>query len=206
MDSKPSRVPEPDSRPMQAISLSAPPSSDQLVISPVKILAICSTVRSATALSLLTMTAMPSSATTVSMRPWLFSSSFRAREERPMSAVPFMAASMPAPEPPPSTETVTPLWSLPNCSASVFMTFSIEVEPSVTTVPDRPAEPPLSEGAELPPLSEGAALLPLSLLPQAARDRAITSAIISAMSFFILILSISSCITFLLCPVLQGTS
>ena len=36
MDSKPSRVPEPASRPMQTISPSAPPTSDQLVTLPVK--------------------------------------------------------------------------------------------------------------------------------------------------------------------------
>ena len=48
MDSKPSRVPDPASRPMQAISRSAPPTSFQLVISPLKMEAICSTVRSST--------------------------------------------------------------------------------------------------------------------------------------------------------------
>ena len=47
----------------------------------------------------LTMTAMPSRATTVSVRPPAFSSSLRAREARPMSALPLLAASMPAPEP-----------------------------------------------------------------------------------------------------------
>ena len=37
--------------------------------------------------------------TRCSVRPPAFSSSFRAREERPMSALPLLAASMPAPEP-----------------------------------------------------------------------------------------------------------
>ena len=99
MDSKPSRVPLPDSRPMQEMAPGSPPTSLQSVISPVKILAICSTVRSVTLLWALTMTAMPSSAMTVSVRPSAFSSSFRLREARPMSAVPFFTASMPEPEP-----------------------------------------------------------------------------------------------------------
>ena len=99
MDSNPSRVPELASRPMQAISPSAPPTSLQLVISPVKILAIWSTVRSATWLSALTITAMPSRAMVVPFRPEEVSSSFSAREDRPMSAVPLTTASMPAPEP-----------------------------------------------------------------------------------------------------------
>ena len=99
MDSNPSRVPELASRPMQAISPAAPPTSLQLVISPVKILAIWSTVRSATWLSALTITAMPSRAMVVPFRPEEVSSSFSAREDRPMSAVPLTTASMPAPEP-----------------------------------------------------------------------------------------------------------
>ena len=99
MDSKPSRVPELASRPMQAISASAPPTSFQLVIWPEKIWPICSTERSETWLSALTITAMPSRATVVPVRPALVSSSFRAREERPMSVVPLVTASMPAPEP-----------------------------------------------------------------------------------------------------------
>ena len=99
MDSKPSRVPLPASRPMQEMVPASPPTSLQSVISPVKILPICSTVRFSTLLSVLTMTAMPSSATMVSVRPPAFSSSFRAREARPMSALPLLAASMPAPEP-----------------------------------------------------------------------------------------------------------
>ena len=88
MDWKPSRVPELASRPMQAISPASPPTSLQSVISPVKIWAICSTVRSATGLSALTITAMPSRATSVPTRPEAVSSSVRAREDRPMSAVP----------------------------------------------------------------------------------------------------------------------
>ena len=77
----------------------SPPTSLQSVISPVKIWAICSTLRSSTLLPALTMTAIPSSATVVPVRPPAISSSFRAREERPMSAEPLEAASMPAPEP-----------------------------------------------------------------------------------------------------------
>ena len=68
MDSKPSRVPDPASRPMQAISRSAPPTSFQLVISPLKMEAICSTVRSSTPQLALTTMAMPSRATVVAVR------------------------------------------------------------------------------------------------------------------------------------------
>ena len=68
-DSKPSLVPEFASRPMQVISRSSPPTSFQLVILPVKISAICRTERSATLLSAFTMTAMPSSAMVVPVRP-----------------------------------------------------------------------------------------------------------------------------------------
>ena len=98
MLSKPSRVPEPASRPISTISLSSPPTSDQLVISPVNICLSWSTVRSATLLSLFTMMAMPSSATVVPSTSF-FSSSFRAREDRPMSRVLSVAPVMPAPEP-----------------------------------------------------------------------------------------------------------
>ena len=96
--SKAPRVPEPASRPMKAISASAPPTWDQLVISPLAIWAICSTVRSSTVLAGFTTMAMPSLATTVSVRE-AFSSSFRPREDRPMSAEPLEAASIPVPEP-----------------------------------------------------------------------------------------------------------
>ena len=84
---------------MQEMVPASPPTSLQSVISPVKILPICSTVRFSTLLPALTMTAMPSSATVVPVRPLAVSSSFNAREERPMSAEPLVAASMPAPEP-----------------------------------------------------------------------------------------------------------
>ena len=84
---------------MQAISPASPPTSLQSVILPVKIWAICSTVRSATGLFAFTITAMPSRATSVPTRPEATSSSVRAREDRPMSAVPLAAASMPVPEP-----------------------------------------------------------------------------------------------------------
>ena len=98
MLSKPSRVPEPASRPTRTISPSSPPTSFQLVISPVNICFSWSTVRSVTLLPLFTMMAMPSSATTVPSTSF-FSSSFRAREDRPMSSVLSVAPVMPAPEP-----------------------------------------------------------------------------------------------------------
>ena len=132
-DSKPSLVPEPDSRPMQDISRSSPPTSFQLVISPVKMPAICSTVRSSTLLSLLTMMAIPSSATVVAVSPDSLSLSFL--DESPISVLPFLTASMPVPEPVGSYVTVMPSFSFINCSLSVLMTFCIEVEPFVETVP-----------------------------------------------------------------------
>ena len=95
--SKPSRVPLPDSRPMQEISRSAPPTSDQLVMAPVKISVIWATLKSSTPQFALTMMAIPSRATMVSVRP--VSSAFRALEERPMSQLPFFALSIPVPEP-----------------------------------------------------------------------------------------------------------
>ena len=61
--------------------------------------AICSRVRSETGFSALTITAMPSRATMVSVKPPAFSSSVSAREARPMSQLPLDTASMPAPEP-----------------------------------------------------------------------------------------------------------
>ncbi len=96
-DSKPSRVPLPDSRPTQEIARSSPPSSLQFLISPLKMDAICSMVRSSTGQSLFTMIAMPSSATTVPVRP--VSLVLSAREARPISQLPVRADSMPVPEP-----------------------------------------------------------------------------------------------------------
>ena len=86
MDSKPSRVPEPASRPMNTTSASLPPTSDQLAVAPVARAAICSMLRSETGFSGLTMMAMPSLATVIWLTP--VSSSFRSREARPMSQVP----------------------------------------------------------------------------------------------------------------------
>lgn len=98
-DSKPSLVPLPASRPIRTISLSFPPSSFQLVISPVYILAICSTVRSDTAFEGFTIIAIPSRAMVVSLSPFAFSSSLSARLESPMSQRPSSTAVMPEPEP-----------------------------------------------------------------------------------------------------------
>ena len=93
------RVPEPASRPNTAMAPSGPPTSLQLVISPVKIWAICSVVRSVTVFSGLMTTATPSRAMTFSTAPSAFSSSERARLARPRSQVPPRTPSMPAPEP-----------------------------------------------------------------------------------------------------------
>ena len=99
MDSNPSLVPLPASRPITTISASAPPRSFQLVISPVYIFAMFSTERSLTAFAGLTITAIPSSATIVSVRPFAFSSSLSALDESPMSQRPSATAVMPEPEP-----------------------------------------------------------------------------------------------------------
>lgn len=98
-----------------------------------KMPAICSTVRSSTLLSLLTMMAIPSSATVVAVSPDSLSLSFL--DESPISVLPFLTASMPVPEPVGSYVTVMPPFSFMNCSLSVLMTFCIEVEPFVETVP-----------------------------------------------------------------------
>ena len=128
------------------------------------------------------MMAIPSRARVVPTRPWASSSASRAREARPMSALPFRAPSTPAPEPPPSTLTVTPSLSRPNCSARVFMTSSIEVEPTHSTVPDSSA----SGSAVLGVWVLGVWLCWPPLPPQAARETAMARAIIIAMIFFIL--------------------
>ena len=101
ISSKALRVPEAESRPNTAISASSPPTSLQLVISPVKILAICSVVSSVTGLAGLTTTATPSLAMTFSTAPSAFSSSVRARLERPRSQLPASTPLMPEPEPEP---------------------------------------------------------------------------------------------------------
>ena len=70
-------------------------------------------------------------------------------------------------------------------SLSAPMTFSIEVEPSVDTVPVMAAvSPPLLSAALSP-------LLSLLLLPQATRLRAMTSVSARAMNFFIMYISFS---------------
>ena len=101
ISSKALRVPEAASRPNTAISASLPPSSDQLVISPVKILAICSLVSSATGFSGFTTTATPSLAMTFATAPSPSSSSESSRLERPRSQLPARTPSMPALEPEP---------------------------------------------------------------------------------------------------------
>ena len=63
--------------------------------SPVKMLRTCSTLRSETGLALFTITAIPSMAITVGVKPPSSSLSFRAREAMPMSQVPSMAMFMP---------------------------------------------------------------------------------------------------------------
>ena len=83
----------------------------------------------------LTMIAMPSSATTVSVSPLAFSSSLRALEESPMSQRPSETAVIPVPEPVGLYVNFASGLFAVKASPSAPMTFSIEVEPSVDTVP-----------------------------------------------------------------------
>src|SRR5699024_7041097 len=73
--SKPSLVPLPASRPTRTTGASGPPTSLQLVISPVASALMLSRVRSVTVLSGCTTMAIPSSANVVATRPCPVSSS-----------------------------------------------------------------------------------------------------------------------------------
>ena len=82
------------------------------------------------------MIAIPSSASVVSTKPWLFSSSFNARLERPISQRPSDTAVIPEPEPVGLYVKVASGFAFVNASPRAPITFSIEVEPSVATLPD----------------------------------------------------------------------
>ena len=136
----------------------------------------CSLVRSATSLAGSTHTAIPSIATTFSTTPAAFSSSFKLLEELPISAVPLVTASMPAPDPTNSAVTVTSGYSSMKASLSALANFSIEVLPTMEMLPDRSVV--VSAGAAtllsatLLTSAEDAvfaASAAVSLLPQAAR-------------------------------------
>ncbi len=184
---------------MQEIARSSPPTSFQLVISPVKMPAICSTVRSSTLLSLLTMMAIPSSATVVAVSPDSLSLSFL--DESPISVLPFLTASMPVPEPVGSYVTVMPPFSFINCSLSVLMTFCIEVEPFVETVPLTC----VSEAAVVCAAPEPVVVSlapPPAVLPQLASAVTLIRAVSAiAMIFFMLLLFI-----FIFLPFFLGTA
>ena len=136
----------------------------------------CSLVRSATSLAGSTHTAIPSIATTFSTTPAAFSSSFKLLEELPISAVPLVTASMPAPDPTNSAVTVTSGYSSMKASLSALANFSIEVLPTMEMLPDRSVV--VSAGAAtllsatvLTSAEDAvfAASAAVSLLPQAAR-------------------------------------
>ena len=70
-----------------------------------------------------------------STTPFAFSSSFKFLEELPISAVPLVTASIPAPEPTNSAVTVTFGYFSINASLNAFANFSIEVEPTILIEP-----------------------------------------------------------------------
>ena len=103
--SKVARVPEPDARLITVIAASAPPTSFQLVTSPVKIDFSWSIVRSSTVTSLLTIGPMPTMQTLLSA---IFSRSAVSftfasanTSELPICTAPWVICVMPWPEPPP---------------------------------------------------------------------------------------------------------
>ena len=141
----------------------------------------CSLVRSATSLAGSTHTAIPSIATTFSTTPAAFSSSFKLLEELPISAVPLVTASMPAPDPTNSAVTVTSGYSSMKASLSALANFSIEVLPTMEMLPDRSVVVSAGAATLLSATVLSATLLTsaedavfaasaaVSLLPQAAR-------------------------------------
>ena len=92
IDSKPSLVPDPASRPITTIWLSAPPNSFQLEILPVKISDKSLKESSEMLLLGFTTIAIPSIARTVPFKPLAISLSFNALEERPISQRPSLTA------------------------------------------------------------------------------------------------------------------
>ena len=82
-----------------------------------------------------TTTAIPSIARIVSLSPPAFSSSVRLLLESPMSQRPSETAVMPEPEPVGLYVNVTPSFASIKDSPKAPITFSIDVEPSVETVP-----------------------------------------------------------------------
>ena len=142
---------------------------------------------SSTGFSALTMIAIPSSATVVPSRPADASSSFSALEERPISAEPLEAASIPVPEPVGSYVTDTPGFSAINCSERIPITFSIEVEPLVETLPESSLVSSAGSSSFVSSVFvssvcavSGDSAVPLSEPPQAAMLITITPARIAA--------------------------
>lgn len=95
-------------------------------------------------------------ATIFSATPAAFSSSVRFLEEFPISTLPAVTASTPAPEPVNSAVTVTPGYLAIKLSARAFANFSIEVEPAMEILPLKSAAAS-EEGASLLTASEDAA-------------------------------------------------
>ncbi len=132
-----SNVPEEESLDASTISASFPPTSLQLVISPLKISESCSIVRLSTPVTLaLVTTHMASMATTTSTSstpsPLASSNSLSlaALEAFPISFKPFMASDMPVPDPPPLTTTEPP-YSAIKASATKLVMGSTVVDPEI---------------------------------------------------------------------------
>ena len=89
----------------------------------------CSVERLSTGLSSFTMTAIPSCAITIGVRPRSCSSALSPRDELAMSAVPLLTASIPAEEPRPETSTSMPVSSLKPSAAISAMGRQV-VEPA----------------------------------------------------------------------------
>jgi hypothetical protein len=103
--SKLALVPDPSSRVMTVIRWSGPPTSRQLVISPLKMPRTWSRVTDRTGLDLWTMSTMPSSAIGIASMP--VSSGVSDRDDIPIWQMPLDTALMPALDPPPWTLTLT---------------------------------------------------------------------------------------------------
>ena len=138
---------------MIEMARSLPPTSFQLVTSPVKILRSCSVVRFSTSTSLFTITARPATATLWSTRAEASIHLFPQQKtsELPISTAPDCTWESPVPEPPPWTLTVFPIFFEPNSSAAASTKGWRAVDPTAVMVSPRsiqfahPAREPASK-------------------------------------------------------------
>ena len=136
-------------------------------------------VRSSTVLAASTTTAIPSMATMFSATPSAFSSSFKFLEELPISAVPLLTASTPAPDPTNSAVTVTPGCFSIKDSLSALANFSMEVDPTILMVPLKSADGAFSAfAASVSFVSPDAAEDPASV-PASVAGAAVPAAVVS---------------------------